>query len=73
MKIDPVTFEVDVSAGTGIVHSAPAYGVDDYNSCKANGMTNDDILNPVEPDHGDGSCIDPSSDHPLLCRTEILR
>lgn len=39
---------VDVSAGTGIVHSAPAYGVDDFNSCKANGMTNDEILNPVQ-------------------------
>ena len=24
--------------GTGIVHSAPAYGVDDFNSCRAHGM-----------------------------------
>ena len=38
---------VDASAGTGIVHCAPAYGVDDFNTCKANGMTNDEILNPV--------------------------
>ena len=30
------------------MHSAPAYGVDDFNSCKANGMTNDEILNPVQ-------------------------
>lgn len=43
---------VDASAGTGIVHSAPAYGVDDFNSCKANGMTNEAILNPVQ---GDGT------------------
>ncbi len=34
--------------GTGIVHSAPAYGVDDFNSCKAHGMAYDDILNPVQ-------------------------
>lgn len=34
--------------GTGIVHSAPAYGVDDYNSCTANGVKNEDILNPVQ-------------------------
>jgi isoleucyl-tRNA synthetase len=34
--------------GTGIVHSAPAYGVDDFNSCAAHGMKSDDILNPVQ-------------------------
>ncbi len=34
--------------GTGIVHSAPAYGVDDFNSCMANGMKYNDILNPVQ-------------------------
>ena len=34
--------------GTGIVHSAPAYGVDDFNSCVANGLTYDAILNPVQ-------------------------
>ncbi|MDP2264840.1 MAG: isoleucine--tRNA ligase, partial [Hydrogenophaga sp.] len=33
--------------GTGIVHSAPAYGVDDFNSCVAHGMRYDQILNPV--------------------------
>ncbi|XVJ70256.1 MAG: isoleucine--tRNA ligase [Rhizobacter sp.] len=38
--------------GTGIVHSAPAYGVDDFNSCRAHGMKLDDILNPVQ---GNGS------------------
>jgi len=34
--------------GTGIVHSSPAYGVDDFNSCVANGMRYEDILNPVQ-------------------------
>jgi isoleucyl-tRNA synthetase len=34
--------------GTGIVHSSPAYGVEDFNSCRANGMPVDDILNPVQ-------------------------
>ncbi len=37
-------------SGTGIVHSAPAYGVEDYASCKAHGMADDDILNPVMGD-----------------------
>ena len=39
---------VGLDAGTGIVHSAPAYGLEDFNSCKANGFTNDDILSPVQ-------------------------
>ena len=34
--------------GTGIVHSSPAYGVDDFNSCMAHGMKYDEILNPVQ-------------------------
>jgi isoleucyl-tRNA synthetase len=34
--------------GTGLVHSSPAYGVDDFNSCVAHGMAYDDILNPVQ-------------------------
>ena len=34
--------------GTGVVHSSPAYGVDDFNSCVAHGMSVDDILNPVQ-------------------------
>jgi isoleucyl-tRNA synthetase len=34
--------------GTGLVHSAPAYGVDDFNSCIAHGMSHDQILNPVQ-------------------------
>jgi isoleucyl-tRNA synthetase len=35
------------SDGTGIVHSSPAYGVEDFNSCVAHGLKYDDILNPV--------------------------
>ena len=34
--------------GTGLVHSAPAYGVEDFNSCVAHGLRYDDILNPVQ-------------------------
>ncbi|MEO6031528.1 MAG: isoleucine--tRNA ligase, partial [Burkholderiaceae bacterium] len=34
--------------GTGIVHSSPAYGLDDFNSCRAHGLALDDILNPVQ-------------------------
>ena len=36
------------SDGTGLVHSSPAYGVEDFNSCVAHGMKYDDILNPVQ-------------------------
>jgi isoleucyl-tRNA synthetase len=39
---------VTATDGTGIVHSSPAYGVDDFNSCVANGLKYDDILNPVQ-------------------------
>jgi isoleucyl-tRNA synthetase len=41
--------------GTGIVHSSPAYGVEDFNSCIANGIAIDDILNPVQ---GNGRYVD---------------
>ncbi|OSZ73396.1 isoleucine--tRNA ligase [Hydrogenophaga sp. IBVHS1] len=34
--------------GTGLVHSSPAYGLDDFNSCTAHGMKVEDILNPVQ-------------------------
>ncbi|MEE1653900.1 isoleucine--tRNA ligase [Brachymonas sp. J145] len=33
--------------GTGIVHAAPAYGLDDFQSCISHGMRYDEILNPV--------------------------
>jgi isoleucyl-tRNA synthetase len=36
--------------GTGLVHSSPAYGVDDFQSCLAHGMKADAILNPVQGD-----------------------
>lgn len=39
---------VETGSGTGIVHSAPAYGEDDFRTCKAYGMSNDDILSPVQ-------------------------
>ena len=41
--------------GTGIVHSSPAYGVEDFNSCVAHGIAYDDILNPVQ---GNGRYVD---------------
>ena len=41
---------VTLETGTGIVHSAPAYGVEDYASCKAYGMKDDAILSPVMGD-----------------------
>ncbi|TFZ07392.1 isoleucine--tRNA ligase [Ramlibacter henchirensis] len=34
--------------GTGIVHSSPAYGLEDFTSCVAHGLKYDDILNPVQ-------------------------
>ncbi len=53
-RFSPVYVAEYVSAqdGTGIVHSSPAYGVDDFNSCVADGLAYDDILNPVQ---GNGS------------------
>jgi len=41
---------VTTDTGTGIVHSAPAYGVEDFTSCKAHGLADADILNPVMGD-----------------------
>ncbi len=41
---------VALDTGTGIVHSAPAYGVEDFDSCRRYGMRDDDILNPVQAD-----------------------
>ena len=46
--------------GTGLVHSSPAYGLDDFNSCVTHGMTYDDILNPVQ---GNGAY---AADFPLF-------
>ena len=41
---------VTLDTGTGIVHSAPAYGVEDFDSCRRNGMKDDEILTPVMGD-----------------------
>ena len=38
---------VTVDAGTGIVHSSPAYGVEDFITCKQYGLSDDEIINPV--------------------------
>ena len=38
---------VTLDSGTGLVHSAPAYGVEDFHSCKEHGMADEDILQPV--------------------------
>jgi len=46
---------VTADDGTGIVHSSPAYGVDDFNTCVAHGMKTDQILNPVQ---GNGRYIE---------------
>jgi isoleucyl-tRNA synthetase len=46
---------VTTDTGTGIVHSSPAYGVEDFTSCKAHGMADSDILSPVM---GDGRYVE---------------
>jgi isoleucyl-tRNA synthetase len=46
---------VATDAGTGVVHSAPAYGLEDFMSCTRYGMRNDEILTPVQ---GDGTFAD---------------
>ena len=53
--------------GTGIVHSSPAYGVDDFNSCVAHGMKHSEILNPVQ---GGGSY---AADFPLFGGLDIWK
>ena len=46
---------VEGGSGTGIVHSAPAYGEDDFRTCRRYGMTSDQILTPVQ---GNGVFVD---------------
>ena len=53
--------------GTGIVHSAPAYGVEDFNSCVKNGLPHKDILNPVQ---GNGAY---AADFPLFASQHIWK
>jgi isoleucyl-tRNA synthetase len=45
---------VTLDTGTGIVHSAPAYGVEDFESCRRYGLRDDEILTPVM---GDGKYV----------------
>ncbi|HEX7053788.1 MAG TPA: class I tRNA ligase family protein, partial [Burkholderiales bacterium] len=45
---------VTLDTGTGLVHSAPAYGVEDFDSCRRYGMKDDEILTPVQ---GDGRYV----------------
>lgn len=42
-----ISEHVTSNSGTGIVHCAPAYGVEDFISYKANSMADDSIVNPV--------------------------
>jgi len=41
---------VTLEQGTGIVHSAPAYGVEDFVSCRRYGMKDEEMLTPVMGD-----------------------
>ena len=41
---------VTLESGTGVVHSAPAYGVEDFESCRRYGMKDEEILTPVMGD-----------------------
>jgi isoleucyl-tRNA synthetase len=45
---------VTLDTGTGIVHTAPAYGVEDFETCRRYGMKDDQILTPVM---GDGRYV----------------
>ena len=50
---------VTLDTGTGIVHSSPAYGVEDFLSCKRYGMKDDEMLNPVMGDGRYASWLTP--------------
>jgi isoleucyl-tRNA synthetase len=41
---------VTTESGTGVVHSSPAYGVEDFDSCRRYGLKDDEILTPVQGD-----------------------
>ncbi len=43
---------VTLEQGTGLVHSSPAYGIDDFQSCRRYGMKDEEMESPVQ---GDGS------------------
>ena len=56
-RVSPVYLAeyVGLDAGTGVVHSSPAHGVDDFNSWNAYGRRNDEIISIVK---GDGVYVD---------------
>ncbi|WP_374261520.1 isoleucine--tRNA ligase [Zoogloea sp.] len=56
-RVSPVFLAdyVGLDAGTGIVHCAPAHGVDDFNAWRAYGRGNDEIISIVK---GDGVYVD---------------
>lgn len=41
---------VTLDTGTGLVHCAPAYGEEDFKSCRAHGLADQEIINPVMAD-----------------------
>ena len=45
---------VTLETGTGVVHAAPAYGVEDFQACRRYGMKDEAILTPVM---GDGKYV----------------
>ncbi|WP_079436965.1 isoleucine--tRNA ligase [Zoogloea sp. LCSB751] len=58
---------VGLDAGTGIVHCAPAHGVDDFNAWRTYGRGNDEIISIVK---GDGVYVD---DLPLFGAMSIWK
>jgi isoleucyl-tRNA synthetase len=46
-KIIPADY-VECDSGTGVVHAAPAYGLEDFLSCKSDGLDDKDILSIVK-------------------------
>ncbi|MBS0355257.1 MAG: isoleucine--tRNA ligase [Proteobacteria bacterium] len=56
-RVSPVYLAdyVGLDAGTGIVHCAPAHGVDDFNAWRTYGRGNDEIISIVK---GDGVYVD---------------
>ena len=47
---------VTADSGTGVVHSAPTYGIEDFVSCKAHGMKDTDFISPVMGDGMPTAC-----------------
>ena len=41
---------VTLDTGTGVVHSAPAYGIEDFLTCKQHGMQDAEMISPVMGD-----------------------